>query len=199
MNPFIPVSCIILSAGSSGRMGTHKALLKFDENTTFLEKITTEYLAAGIEKIIVVVSGELHKELIAGKLVFPETVQLVINNKPESGRFHSLQTGVKHIKQDNYCFFQNIDNPFITVGLLYELITLKQDAEVIIPVFQDMAGHPVLLSPLVTRKILQANETDLRIDLFLREFKMKRINTSDERILVNINSLNEYYSAGFKG
>jgi molybdenum cofactor cytidylyltransferase len=197
MNPFIPVSCIILSAGSSVRMGAHKAMLKFDENNTFIEKITAEYLSAGIENIIVVVSSDLYKQLNERGIDFPEEIQLVVNENPEQGRFYSLQTGIKILQTDAYCFFQNIDNPFTSAKLLKELITYKASAEVILPTFQNKTGHPVLLSPVVTQAILKEKNSDIRIDQFLKKFDIKRIETSDSSILTNINSMEDYLKVGF--
>jgi CTP:molybdopterin cytidylyltransferase MocA len=198
MNPFEPISCIILSAGSSERMGMHKALLKFDEDTTFIEKITNEYLKAGIDKVIVVVSNELYINLNEIGIVFPDEVQLVINKKPELGRLYSLQTSVQHLDEGNYCFFQNIDNPFTSATLLQQLIINKERAKVIIPIFRNKTGHPVLLSPEVISKFTKQKDTELRIDQFLKTFEIKQVETSDEKILANINSLEEYREAGFE-
>jgi molybdenum cofactor cytidylyltransferase len=190
-------SCIILSAGSSGRMGMHKALLKYDENTTFIEKITNEYIKAGIERVIVVVSRDLSEKLSEGKINFPEEVTIVINENPEFGRFYSLQTGAKQLNQQNFCFFQNVDNPFTPSELLLQLHSQKEEAEVIIPTVQNKAGHPVLISPVVMEQILKEKGSDVRIDLFLKKFEVKKIKTSDEKILININSMVEYLNAGF--
>ncbi len=189
---FAQTSVIILSAGSSVRMGTHKALLKFETEKTFLQKITETYSLAGIEQIIVVVNAELHKLINKSESAFSEKVMLIINDKPELGRFYSLQTGIKHVKPGNNCFFQNIDNPFTTVTLLHELIIYKDEADVLLPAFQNRAGHPVLISPLVVQKILQSRNSDLRIDMFLITFKVKRVEASDSNILANINSPEDF-------
>jgi CTP:molybdopterin cytidylyltransferase MocA len=197
MNPFAHVSCIILSAGSSGRMGGHKALLKFDKTFTFVEKITNEYLAAGIGEIIVVVSGELNNDIIDRGISFPAEIHIVINPKPESGRFYSLQTGIQHVQEGNYCFFQNIDNPFTTVKLLQDLIAQKDKADVIIPAFRQKSGHPVLFSPKVAREFRKAGNSDLRINEFLKIFPQQKVETNDSNILININSPEDYAKAGF--
>ncbi len=189
-------SCIILSAGSSARMGMNKALLKFDEDNTFIRKITETYLLAGIDQIIVVVNTELYKLINENKPALPETVKLVINDKPELGRFYSLQTGINHVKTGNYCFFQNIDNPFTSVKLLQELIIFKAEADVIMPAFQGRTGHPVLISPLVVHKIFSEQDAGKRIDLFLKKLNVKLIETSDQNILVNINSQEDYLQLG---
>jgi molybdenum cofactor cytidylyltransferase len=194
---FAHTSCIILSAGSSARMGTHKALLKFDSERTFLQKITETYSLAGIEQVIVVVHSELYKLIKKSDITLSEKVLLVINDKPELGRFYSLQTGIKHLKTGNYCFFQNIDNPFISEAWLNELIIHKGEADVIMPVFEERKGHPVLINPKVVQEIASTIDYDVRIDAFLKQFAEKRVEIQDRRIPLNINSKEDYLKAGF--
>jgi molybdenum cofactor cytidylyltransferase len=197
MKPFRDTSAIILSAGNSMRMGGHKALLKFDSQRTFLQKITETYLLAGIEQVIVVVNSELFKLIQESSLSLYEQVKLVINDKPGLGRFYSLQTGIKQLKPGNSCFIQNIDNPFTSEALLRELIIHKDEADVILPTFQKKSGHPVLINPLVIREIYAGIDYEIRIDAFLKQFTEKRIETQDHRILLNINSKEDYLNAGF--
>jgi CTP:molybdopterin cytidylyltransferase MocA len=194
---FAGTSCVILSAGSSARMGTHKALLKFDSQKTFIQKITDTYLQSGIDHVIVVANSELFKLINNSSLTLSEKLLLVINDRPELGRFYSLQTGMKHVNHGNSCFFQNIDNPFTSETLLRELIIHKNEADVILPAFQDRAGHPVLISSTVVQQINSGIDYEVRIDAFLKQYSEKRIGISDQRILININSQEEYLNAGF--
>jgi CTP:molybdopterin cytidylyltransferase MocA len=194
---FAHTSCVILSAGSSVRMGTHKALLKFEVEKTFIQKITETYLLAGIEQIIVVVNAELYKLINESEFALSEKVMLVINDKPELGRFYSLQTGIKYLKPGNSCFFQNIDNPFTAIELLDELIIHKEEADVIIPTFHKKSGHPVLINPSVVKGISTGIDSEMRIDVFLKRFTEKRIAFQDQRIQLNINSPEDYRNAGF--
>jgi molybdenum cofactor cytidylyltransferase len=194
---FVQTSCVILSAGSSARMGSHKALLKFDSEKTFIQKITETYLLAGIDEVIVVVNSELFKVINESSLALSGKVKLVVNDKPELGRFYSLQTGIKQLKPGNSCFFQNIDNPFTIIELLDELILHKNEADVIVPTFQNKAGHPVLINASVIQEIKIGIDYDVRIDLFLKQFAEKRIGIQSSKILLNINSKEDYLKAGF--
>ncbi|MFA5972820.1 MAG: NTP transferase domain-containing protein [Lentimicrobiaceae bacterium] len=189
---FAQTSCIILSAGSSARMGTHKALLKFDSGNTFLQKITETFLLAGIDQAIVVVNSELFKLIKESNFTLSEKVLLVINDKPELGRFYSLQTGIKHLKPGNSCFFQNIDNPLTSEDLLRELIIHKAKADVVMPTYQKRPGHPVLISPLIVSGIINAKDPEIRIDLFLKSFDILDIETTYGNISININTPEDY-------
>jgi molybdenum cofactor cytidylyltransferase len=191
-------SCVILSAGNSVRMGTNKALLKFNAQNTFIQQITETYVLSGIEQIIVVVNGELFDLIKKSQIKLSPKVLLVINKSPELGRFYSLKTGIQHINQENFCFFQNIDNPYTSIEIIISLSNQKNKAEVIIPVFKQKAGHPVLINPLVTNKIRISTTTEIRIDEFLKQFDIKNIQSNDDCILSNINSPQDYLGAGFE-
>ncbi len=196
---FAQTSSIVLSAGNSDRMGEHKALLNFNENTTFIEQITNIYIQAGIEQIIVVVSKGLYNQIKERSLNLKANITLVINENPELGRFYSLQTGIKNIKSGNSCFFQNIDNPFTTEALLRDLYKrIKEESQVIIPTFQGKSGHPVIFSAWVAEKILKETDPDLRIDEFLRKFNVQKTEMPEIRLLANINSPEDYTRAGFR-
>ncbi len=195
---FSRTSCVILSAGSSARMGEHKALLKFGEDSTFIQHIASTYALSGLDQIIVVANVELAESMREREIKLPESVLLVINDKPESGRFYSLQTGMRHLKEGNSCFFQNVDNPFTSSELLTTLIIQKEKADVIIPEYKQKAGHPVLLSPNVVQEICATSDPDFRINDFLRQFHQQRIETLDGRILTNINAPEDYINAGFQ-
>jgi len=192
MRSFRDTSAIILSAGNSERMGKHKALLAFDKGSTFLQKITETYLLAGIEQVIVVVNSILFDTIKQGDYALSAKILLVINDKPELGRFYSLRTGIKYLLPGNFCFFQNIDNPYTSEALLRELILHKDEAEVIMPTFKGRTGHPVLINSSVIKEIIEARNSDLRIDLFLKRFGVIKVETSDKYILANINLPEDY-------
>ena len=195
-NLFGQTSCIILSAGSSERMGEPKALLKFSKDETFIQKITGTYAQCGVQQVIVVVNNELFHSIHEQKILLDPEVQLVINPFPERGRFFSLQKGAEKLDPGNYCFFQNIDNPFTSAEVLKLLFQFKKDADVIMPVFQAKSGHPVLISPEVAQKIITESDTEIRIDQFLKSFAYKKIEIAENRILTNINSPEDFTEAG---
>jgi molybdenum cofactor cytidylyltransferase len=193
MNPFSPVSCVILSAGDSGRMGMHKALLPFGhEKMAFLEKISASYQQAGIDQQIVVINKSLHRILKSTRLSLPAEVEFVINPYPENGRFYSLQSGMMKVGAGSYVFIQNADNPFTEPELLINMIENKTKAGVITPCFAGKAGHPVLINPVVCESIRACKNPDARLDYFLRDFPSFNVESNNSRILVNINTPADY-------
>lgn len=196
-NIFGRTSCIILAAGSSSRMGNSKALLKYSQHETFIQKITGTYVQSGVKQVIVVVNEELYNSIHELQIPLNQAVELVINPFPEKGRFYSLQTGVRKLKTGNSCFFQNIDNPFTSFEVLKLLKQHQSDGEVIIPSFQLRTGHPVLLSEAVTGKINLTPDLNTRIDQYLKKFRVVIVEMASREILVNINTLEDFRAAGF--
>ncbi|NTW23234.1 MAG: NTP transferase domain-containing protein [Lentimicrobium sp.] len=175
-------------------MGRHKALLPFgDHNVTFLERIVNVYMEANVNQIVVVVNQELFNLMKSEKLYIPEKVSVIVNRHPETGRFHSLKTGLECIAEGDSVFFQNVDNPFVSEDVLNLLFESRDLAGVILPVFSGRSGHPVLLSPEVCKSIRSTKVQGERIDLFLQQFALCKVETNDARILVNINTEYDYY------
>jgi CTP:molybdopterin cytidylyltransferase MocA len=194
MNPFSLVSCIILSAGDSGRMGMPKALLPFgNQKLTFLEKILQSYRQAGINQIVVVVNSGLLRQI--NDLKLPESIQVVENLHPEKGRFYSLQTGMKYVKTGSHVFIQNVDNPFIDQRVLNLMIENINGALVILPAFSGKAGHPVLIHPDVCESIIRSESLEARIDCFLQDFPSLKVEVNDPGILANVNTPEDYRKA----
>ncbi|MCP5063778.1 MAG: NTP transferase domain-containing protein [Ignavibacteriae bacterium] len=88
-------SVLILAGGESSRIKRSKAFLNFDGCTTFLEKITKEYIAVGINNIVLVINAvSLTSE--NKKILSRQEKKLIIidNENPEEGRLHSLKLGL---------------------------------------------------------------------------------------------------------
>ena len=186
------VSCVILAAGNSGRMGSHKALLQFGESRTFIQQLTWVYHLAGAGQIIVVCNHALALYLSDSADFFSYPVELVVNSDPETGRFHSLRLGLERVTEGNCCFFQNVDNPFTSVGLLTLLLESLNDTRAVIPAYCGRPGHPVLIGREMAGKMLKTTDPDARIDIFLKSTGPEYLEVPYAGILANINTPEEY-------
>lgn len=183
-------SVVILSAGSSSRMKTHKALLNYDEERNFLQKIVKDYYDFECKEIFVVVNSELLNLLQAMKLNLPDNVVFIENKHPEWHRFYSLKIGVKALKESNSIFVHNIDNPFVSEELL--ALLKKENAQVVIPEYNGKGGHPILLSKDIIVDLKGTEENQKHLKDYLNSFLSKRVPVSDDRIHININTQEEY-------
>lgn len=187
-------SAVFLTAGNSTRFGRHKAFLRYDDTSTFLEKLLREYDASGIQNIILVVneSTRINAE-ISVKKTEPETrITWVLNTDPESGRIHSIQLGLKNVPEDHAAFLQNADNPFTTQGMLRDMMALSRPEKFVVPVYQGCKGHPVLLSPDMISLVRKNKRNDANLKLLLPGEAMIACETMQENILANINTMEDY-------
>jgi len=180
--------CVVLSAGRSGRMGAHKALLPFPGVGTYMSHIIDSYMASGIRTLALVVAPTIPTELYEG---IPG-VRIVRNPDPDLGRAHSLRLGLAALPPARYCFVQNIDNPFVDPELIGALNAAREEAPYITPEHQGQGGHPVLIGrPLI--ELVQADEgTDTPLNLLFFGSARHRVPTADPRVLANINTPEEH-------
>ena len=181
---------IILSSGLSQRMGQPKALLKWDESTTFIEKIINEFVKAGSTKIVCMINEII--ELSCKELSVPSNVEFVVNHHPDWGRFYSILTGVNTLKKNNYCFIHNVDNPFVRSEIIDKLWSHRKPGHWCSPSYNGKGGHPVLLSKEITNKISTTSNLDLTLRDILTQFPKIQVSTTDNNILRNINTPEDY-------
>lgn len=195
-------SAIILAAGSSSRMKTPKFNLHFSGNMTFIQHITSVLDKAGCKKTVAVLNNEgiEHYKKIRG--YFIDNVTVVLNSHPEYGRFYSLMTGINELGCRSPVLIHNVDNPFITTNTIKSLLSAVVRADFSYPVYKGKGGHPLLISGTLAKKIL--NEPDhnynhnlnhylnLNLKEYLKQFNGKAVEVDDEKVLVNINTPEDY-------
>ncbi len=189
--------CMILSGGLSSRMHTHKALLPFSANQNFLQHIIEAYQNAGINKIIVIKNKEID---LPGMELDKNGYLLVNNSYPEKGRLFSIQLGISAAPDADYCFIQNIDNPFVTKELIEQLAAHKLTAGFVSPDYNGKGGHPVLLSSAILKRIEGITDYGITLREVLSEFPRYKFLTDDERCTRNFNTKEEYeqYFSSYK-
>jgi len=185
-------SAIILAAGKSERLGFPKLSLKYNENTNFIEHIVSEYQQYGCKDIIVVINNMGNKCLIDNDIYFFDIAKVVINEHPDWHRYYSLKLGAKQVKENHFVFIHNVDNPFVNQEILDELLIYSEKADYISPEFDRKGGHPFLISSKVIHDLKASDVDQMHLKEFLNKYSRKRVSVTDENILVNINTLEEY-------
>ena len=187
-------SVVILAAGKSSRMGKAKFLLKYDKNTTFLEKIVNEYKVFGCVNIVIVLNEQganLIKTQVAN---FSTKAKIVINYHPEWERFYSIKLGLNALGEKHPTFIHNVDNPYANMLTLSLLLEHVVGYEYAIPVFNYRGGHPILLSEKVINDIINEKDHSLNLKHFLKPYKKSKVEVNDKNILLNVNSSEDYAS-----
>lgn len=186
------ISAIILSAGKSERMGVPKLALKFDSKTTFLEKLIGEYHSFGCKEIIVVINPKNAELVEQMQLIIPNKVRIIVNHHPEWERFYSLKLAALALSEANPAFVSNIDNPFLTQETLNTLFKEVENSDYISPIFNGKGGHPFLISSRVVNELKTEILDQIHLKEFLGKYSKKPVEVNDEKILLNINTMEEY-------
>ena len=185
------VGALILAAGSSSRMGTPKAFLPFDEKSNFLEKICSTYIEWGCNKVVVVINEASQKKVrITGD--HDQTVTIVVNDHPEFERFYSVKLGLQKMTKSDFCFIQNVDNPFLTHTILNNLYRARSNEAYVVPTFGNKGGHPILLNKKTILYLSSFPDNAANLRQVLGEVPCKKVMEKDSHILVNINESDEY-------
>jgi molybdenum cofactor cytidylyltransferase len=185
-------SAIILSAGNSSRMGVPKFSLRFDKTTTFLENLINQYNAFGCEEIIVVLNPDGVVALEQLKIRLSSNTKVIINNHPEWERFYSMKLGARNLEETNSVFVSNIDNPFVNQSLLISLSEGSNEVDYVYPAHNGRGGHPFLLSVKVVTDLISEEKDQIHLKEFLSKYTKKSVDVDDDKILLNINTEDEY-------
>jgi molybdenum cofactor cytidylyltransferase len=181
---YVAVEGIILAAGLSSRAKTFKMTLEFN-NKTIIENTIDGML--GFCKRIVLVGGHRIENLmpIAAKY---DRVELVLNEGFEEGMFSSVLKGLSHIRGDKF-FLTPGDYPLIDPEVYGEL--LKQEGEVVIPIFEGRRGHPILFESRVIKEIIgSVKYSNLRE--YIRDKNPVLVPVSCRGILMDVDTLEDY-------
>ena len=145
MKPCSSIAAIILSGGASRRMGTPKALLRF-QNETFLDRLIRVFSA--VANPIIVVVGK-HADQIQTGIERGREVLFAVNPDPERGMLSSLQCGLALVPAGaDAAMFLPVDHPNIELSTIETLAArFRADrAPVTVPTYAGEHGHPVCIA-----------------------------------------------------
>ncbi len=191
----IQVAAIILSAGTSARMGAFKPLLQL-KNRTILEHVLETVQAAGVEEIRVVV-GHRAEDLVPA--VEAAGAAAVYNPHYETGMFSSVCAGVSRLDAAVDAFFLlPVDIPLVRPATFRRLAAAwtKHPGHVFYPVFAGKRGHPPLVPTALIPAILKSpGDGGLRKVLEGYEDLALEVAVADENILFDLDLPEDYEAA----
>jgi molybdenum cofactor cytidylyltransferase len=181
------LAAVILSGGSSSRMGSPKALLPY-QGRVFLEHLleVTSHPRIGVRRVVL----GAHAEPIA-KAVELAPDEIVINADWEKGQLSSILAGLRSLPEGTdgilLCL---IDHPLITAILVNELIAqfYASRAPIVLPVYEGKRGHPVLFSKAVYGELEKAPlDVGARAVVWAHEKEIHEHPTAEEGCVLNLN------------
>lgn len=147
------ISTVILAAGESKRMGKAKLLLPYKQ-TTIIEDVVHNCLSSKSDKVIVVLGA--HREKIL-PLIKHLPVSAVYNSDYKKGMLSSIQSGIRSLSADTQAIvFALSDQPGIPGEVIDRLIENfdKTKKGILLPVFLQRRGHPILIDLKYREEIL---------------------------------------------
>jgi molybdenum cofactor cytidylyltransferase len=181
------LAAVILSGGSSSRMGSPKALLPM-QGKAFLEHLleVTQHERISVRRVVL----GAHADLIA-KTVALSPGEIVINENWEKGQLSSLQAAIKSLPPDtDGLLLLLVDHPLISMALLDDLITqfYASNAPIVLPAFEGRRGHPVIFAARLYPELLAApHEVGARAVVWAHRNEIHEISTPEEGCILNLN------------
>lgn len=182
------LAAVILSGGSSSRMGSPKALLPY-QGRPFLEHLleVAAHPKIGVRRVVL----GAHAEPIAREVSGLSADEIVINDEWEEGQLSSIQAAIRSLPEGTdgmlLCL---IDHPLISAALVGELIEqfYATHAPIVLPVFEGRRGHPVIFASAVYDEVLHAPmDKGARAVVWAHAKQVLQVPTTEEGCVLNLN------------
>lgn len=190
--PIAPVSCVVLAAGTSSRMGTEKLFLKYKEKT-ILEHTLDQIRQSGIDDLVLVIKpgSKLPSSLIKSG------VRITENGEYASGITSSLKAGLTAINnRAQGVLFALADQPLIPAQIYRQLIEnyQKQLKLVTCPTYQGKRGNPVLFDRRTWPDLmdLTGDQGGRQIIHSIAAMEIDYIETNTPEIITDIDTPDDY-------
>ena len=167
VKPSGSIAGLILAGGASRRMGSPKALLRFQEET-FLDRMIR--LFSRVCDPVIVVLGHNSEQIRAG-LERPGGALFAVNPDPERGMLSSLDCGLALVPQTaEAVMFAPVDHPHLQAATLESLASkfAAGRAPVTVPVYAGEHGHPVCISRALVEELQALPLTSMASDVIHR-------------------------------
>lgn len=195
------LAAVILSGGSSSRMGSPKALLEY-QGRPFLEHLLEITVHPKISVRRVVLGA--HAEPIAKNIALAAD-EIVINVDWKKGQLSSVQAAIRSLPAAaglpsvNEAASQTtdglllclIDHPLISgalVNYLIEQFYAAERAKIILPAYEGRRGHPVIFPATLYDELLRAPEDKgARAVVWAHAPDVVEVPTEEEGCILNLN------------
>lgn len=164
------LSGVVLAGGRSSRMGTPKALLRFEDEPLILHIVRT--VRPLVDDVLVVTAPGEPFPLLPARVVEDD----VPHQGPVGGICYGLQAAA-----GEFSFITSCDSPFLAPPLISYLLSLRDDFDAVVPKWDDRLQPLVAVYRRTVVPILQAQLAahELRaVDLF-RKIRTRIVDAAD--------------------
>lgn len=187
------ISCILLSAGSSSRFGSPKALAKLTHET-IIEHLLKLLIAADIDEIIVVLGAGADQ--IKPFLFKHKKIRIVHNKDYKLGQTSSFKTGLTAVTpQATGVLLMPVDYPMVQPDTIQALIASFKEKSplLLIPTYQDHKGHPPLFAARLKKEFLALdNSVGINTIIHRHPTETMLLAVPDPGVIQNFNTQEEF-------
>ena len=186
------VTCIILAAGLSSRMGQDKLRLKLGDKTV-LEQTIDNIVKAGVKEIIVVNRPENNLPILAEKY----NCRIIENQHYKSGISSSLKAGLLAVKNETQgVIFALGDQPFVSVDTIKLLVNRYRNNLKLItcPHYRGQRGNPIIFDRRTWPDLLRVNDDQGGRALFhtVAPSEIDQVDTEDPAVVMDLDTPEDY-------
>jgi CTP:molybdopterin cytidylyltransferase MocA len=148
----LPVSCVVLAAGDSTRMGFPKLVAEVNGRPLLQRTLD----ACAERPTLVVASPD-----VSAAIQNSQRLEVIVNESPDRGMSWSLKLADAAVAADSALLVVLGDMPYLTREVICEVIAAyRPGIDVVVPTYRGERGHPVLLSPRARALIPQLPDGD---------------------------------------
>jgi CTP:molybdopterin cytidylyltransferase MocA len=186
---------VILAAGESSRMGSDKALLRWQDGTFLSGAIA---MLKPHTDLVIVVAGKNANSLTP--IVDAQGAKLAQNHRPEDGQFSSLRVGLQEVLNlgRDAAIVALVDRPpadIRTVAHLKQefLRAVDQEQWAVVPEHNGTHGHPIVIGREMIEAFLRAPAQSTARDVeHAHQQKIAYIHVADPKVVRNIDTPEDY-------
>ena len=146
------ISAILLAAGESKRMNGENKLAKKIQGIPLINRSVKNIIASTVDELIIVLGYQ--KEIIEKIIDKNEKIKFVFNKEFENGMASSIKVGLNHLSKNSEVFFICLgDMPMVNPDIYNQLIKSRNRKDIIVPIYKNQQGNPVLFSISMKDKI----------------------------------------------
>jgi molybdenum cofactor cytidylyltransferase len=186
---------ILLSAGESRRMGEPKALLKL-KGEIVINRLIKEYSSSPISALVLVL-GYRANDIRSAIKVNSDKLKIVENLEYKKEMFSSIQKGISLIDNADAVLIGLVDHPFISSKTINTLISNYENGKILIPVFNERKGHPIIIPFFLKEEILKLDpvQHSLRDIIHVHQSIVDLIEIDSDAILFDMDTKDDYERA----
>ena len=186
------ISAILLAAGQSKRMGGENKLTKEINGIPLIKHSIKNILSSSVNELIVVIGYQ--REVFEKLIDKNEKIKIIFNKNFESGMSSSIKLGINNLNEQSEAFFICLgDMPLVNKFIYNQLITLRNNKDIIVPTYKKQQGNPVLFSKSLKSKIITIQgDVGAKKILELNKDKILNVEIDDKSIRKDFNTKSDF-------